>query len=81
MSKNKIQILPNYIGSMEDLKILKVDHNPILFPPRAIVECADDGETDRDIWLEGLKQFLRQHAERSGMAQDIEESDSRLAST
>lgn len=69
MSKNKINSLPTYIGDMNELKILKVDHNPITFPPR---EIWDTEETDRDAWLDGVKKFLRQHAERSNSAQDSE---------
>ncbi|KAI5778241.1 RAM signaling pathway protein-domain-containing protein [Geopyxis carbonaria] len=69
MSKNKINILPTYIGDMKELKILKLDHNPIVFPPKEIYEKE---ESDRDAWLDGVKRFLRQHAERSKESQDNE---------
>jgi hypothetical protein len=69
MSKNKINILPTYIGDMNDLKILKLDHNPITFPPKDIW---DSDEKDKDVWLDGVKKFLRQHAERSNSTQDSE---------
>jgi hypothetical protein len=69
MSKNKISALPPYIGNMNDLKILKLDHNPITFPPRDVWDTDDAG---RDAWLENLKRFLRQHSERSNSTQDSE---------
>jgi Leucine-rich repeat (LRR) protein len=58
MSKNKITTLPAYIGDMHDLKILKLDHNPLSFPPAAVLDL-DGEETDRDAWLDNLKRFLR----------------------
>ncbi|KAG0639569.1 RAM signaling pathway protein-domain-containing protein [Tuber brumale] len=67
MSKNKINVLPTYIGDMNELKILKLDHNPILFPPKDVLE---NGEADRDTWLEAVKRFLKNHAERSNPALD-----------
>lgn len=70
MSKNKINSLPTYIADMSDLKILKVDHNPIAFPPKDVWETNED--TDRDTWLEGVKHFLRLHAERASSTQESE---------
>jgi hypothetical protein len=70
MSKNKINILPTYIADMKDLRILKVDNNPISFPPKEVWDVSE--EADRDAWLESVKQFLRQHAERSNSTQESE---------
>ena len=75
MSKNRINALPTYIGDMNDLKVLKLDQNPIAFPPK---DVWDSEESDRDSWLEGVKKFLRQHAERSASTQESE-SGSRFA--
>ena len=74
MSKNLIEELPTYIGRMQDLKILKIDHNPIAFPPKDVLELAGEGEDFRDTRLELIKRYLR-NAENSG-GQD-EESTSR----
>lgn len=75
MSKNKINALPTYIADMNDLKILKLDHNPITFPPKAVWEVED---SDGEMWLDGVKRFLRQHFEKLGNMQDTE-SGSRYA--
>lgn len=72
MSKNRLQVLPTYIGDMHDLKILKIDHNPIVFPPKDVLDSAGDGEDFRDMRLEQIKKFLRQHAERAGSMHDTE---------
>jgi Leucine-rich repeat (LRR) protein len=70
MSKNKISRLPTYIADMKNLKVLKLDHNPITFPPKEIWEAE---EKDRDAaWMDSVKDFLRQHAERSKSSQDTE---------
>lgn len=69
MSKNRIGVLPSYIGDMNELKILKLDHNPILFPPKDVLE---NEEADKDAWLENVKRFLKQHAEKPSPLQDTE---------
>jgi hypothetical protein len=69
MSKNRLTTLPSYIADMKDLKILKVDHNPLVFPPK---EIWDISEPDKDVWLDGVKRFLRQQAERSSSRQNTE---------
>lgn len=69
MSKNKINVLPTYIGDMNELKILKLDHNPILFPPKEVLE---NEEADRDAWLENVKRFLKQQTEKSNASLDTE---------
>lgn len=71
MSKNKIAELPTYIGDMNDLKILKLDNNPIRFPPK---EVWNTDEKDRDLWLRNVKGFLRQHAERA--QQQVQDTES-----
>lgn len=65
MSKNMIEQLPTYIGRMQDLKILKIDHNPVSFPPRDVLELAGEGEDFRDTRLELIKRYLR-NAENKG---------------
>jgi hypothetical protein len=64
MGKNKITVLPNYIGAMPNLTILKLHHNPIVFPPQDLL--TKDDATDDEAWLEVIKRFLRQHAEKVG---------------
>lgn len=59
MSKNLIERLPTYIGRMQDLKILKIDHNPISFPPTDVLKLAGEGEDFRDTRLDLIKRYLR----------------------
>lgn len=49
---------------MPNLTILKLHHNPIVFPPKDLL--AKDDATDDEVWLEEVKRFLRQHAEKMG---------------
>ena len=63
---------------MEDLKILKLDHNPIAFPPREILGYEDDTDVEKDVWLEELKHYLRKHAEKPKATRQTDDSgDSR----
>lgn len=59
MSKNSITELPTYIGDMTELKILKIDQNPIRFPPRDVLDLAGEGEDFRDTRLDIIKRYLR----------------------
>lgn len=65
ISKNLIGQLPTYIGRMQELKILKIDHNPIVFPSRDVLELTGEGEDFRDTRLELIKRYLR-NAENKG---------------
>lgn len=77
LSKNKLSVLPTYIADMKDLKILKLDHNNIVFPPR---EIWDVEESHKDMPpIEPIQRFLRQHAEKNA-TQDTESGGSRYTS-
>ncbi|KAJ6264297.1 hypothetical protein Dda_0442 [Drechslerella dactyloides] len=76
ISKNRIRILPSYIAQMDELKVLKIDHNPISGLPSDLYELDEEGEVDKEGWLERLKSFLKQSAERRSSAHDSEYSNS-----
>jgi hypothetical protein len=42
---------------MKELKILKLDYNPIEYPPQNIISCPP--EMSQDTWLNRLKEFLK----------------------
>lgn len=44
---------------MAELKILKIDQNPIRFPPRDVLDLAGEGEDFRDTRLDKIKRYLR----------------------
>lgn len=74
MSKNKISVLPTYIADMKELKILKLDHNPIIYPPRDVWDVDD---ASRDTLVHVVQQFLRQDLEKQNAAHDTESDNSR----
>ncbi|KAF3936457.1 hypothetical protein ABW19_dt0206645 [Dactylella cylindrospora] len=76
ISKNRIHALPNYISQMDELKILKVDSNPIIYPPPHVWQFDEEGDADKDLWLEELKRFLRQGLNQQGPSNDTEDSRS-----
>ena len=75
MAKNKLNALPTYISDMKRLKVLKVDHNPITFPPKEVWELNEDA--NRDTWLEGVKRFLRRQPSEPTNSRRESESGSR----
>jgi hypothetical protein len=70
IQRNKIQRLPTTLGDMHRLRVLKVDDNPLIFPPPEIWK--DDEETAA---LAGekamlhttarIKKYLKQNANSS----------------
>ncbi|CAG8700057.1 3296_t:CDS:2, partial [Acaulospora morrowiae] len=60
---------------MKHLQYLKLDFNPIQFPPKSI-HCLPKGNEKEVMlpWLEGLKEYLRQHAAGKDSI-EMEESD------
>lgn len=55
---------------MDNLKILKIDHNPIIFPPKEIIYFEGE-EKDMLPWLNNVKSFLSTH--KNDFIQNIEE--------
>jgi hypothetical protein len=63
ISKNQIKIIPKYFADMKDLQYLKIDYNPIKFPPK-VIHVMPKGE-DKDMmipWLDNFKKYLRQNS-------------------
>ena len=62
---------------MEELKVLTIDYNPIVYPPREITEFNKAGEVSMYDWLLDLKNFLNQNLDKQNGMQNTEESGSR----
>jgi len=58
ISNNRLQKVPNYFGEMNGLKILRLDFNPIEYPPQSIIYLPND--MIKDEWLNRLKDYLKQ---------------------
>lgn len=43
MAKNRIKRLPYYMSQMTQLKVLKLDHNPLEWPPKEITTLPPSG--------------------------------------
>jgi hypothetical protein len=83
ISKNRIETLPSYIGHMNELRILKIDHNPVVFPPPEVT-AHEGGEDSMDEWLVNLKGYLRSYhgsLDKSADDSDIVTTDEEGAET
>src|ERR1700761_3019491 len=62
MSRNRLTSLPAYLSTFYKLTVLKVDHNPIMWPPADIMELPPDSEdpTVMQGWLANVKRWLEQ---------------------
>lgn len=41
MSRNRLRRLPNYVAYLTTLRVLKLDHNPVVWPPRDLITFTD----------------------------------------
>jgi hypothetical protein len=64
MSRNKVTRLPTYFGGLRRLETLALDHNPIEWPPKNIIEpyvnSAD--KTGMREWIRMIQAWVEQHA-------------------
>lgn len=63
ISRNKIRKLPAYLCNFKSLTVLKADRNPIEWPPKEVMEPADDLE-DSDVmhrWVRYLKDWIAEN--------------------
>ena len=74
MSRNRLTSLPAYMSTFNKLTVLKVDHNPIMWPPSDIMELPPDSEdpTVMQGWLANVKRWLEQGGD-SPASQAIED--------
>ncbi|CAI2184373.1 11671_t:CDS:2 [Funneliformis geosporum] len=79
ISKNHIRQLPLYISEMKDLQYLKLDNNPIVFPPKSVHTMPKGEEKEVMLpWLENLKEYLRKHSNNYSSTireAEVDESD------
>ncbi|KAI8895898.1 hypothetical protein BC833DRAFT_599683 [Globomyces pollinis-pini] len=57
ISNNKIQQLPKYLHQMSLLKVFKLGHNPLVWPPNDLLQ--PEQESDQEVWLTALRDYIR----------------------
>jgi hypothetical protein len=74
LTSNKIYALPSYLTTFNNLKVFKVDQNPIEWPPKEVLGSLIDndlaraeranGKKEEDLrpWIENMKSWMRQRA-------------------
>ena len=67
MTNNRITVLSTSIVEAQNLKILDVEGNPIVFPPKAIVK-KKKGVSDEE-WLVELRGWLMENGEEKQQQQ------------
>ena len=79
---NRVTELPAYIADMDELQLLKVDHNPIQYPPKEVWNRKPDEDPEKEkqavkVWLANLKEYLRQNTPRShGYSASVHDTES-----
>lgn len=64
MSRNKLTRLPAYLSTFRHLNILKTDHNPLEWPPKAIMEpfgSAEDPQVMRG-WIRTVQKWMEDNS-------------------
>ena len=65
ISRNRITRLPGYLADFGSLDVLKVDHNPIEWPPKSIIETngsPNNPQVMKD-WILALQIWLRENSQ------------------
>ena len=64
ISRNKLHKLPAYFHKFRHLTVLKVDRNPIEWPPPSVMETTDDLEEADAMhgWVDNLKTWLQENS-------------------
>jgi hypothetical protein len=58
LSNNKFEYLPPCIADIVDLRFLEIDNNPLILPPKEIVDAKNKDQQDQLDWVERVKQYL-----------------------
>jgi hypothetical protein len=58
LQRNKITHVPGYFTEFHDLDVLKVDHNPIEWPPKSVMGTADGGK----VWIAFMQKWMKNNA-------------------
>jgi hypothetical protein len=63
LSRNKITRLPSYFADLVSLETLGLDHNPIEWPPRGIMEPYPnfDDKTIMKAWIQCIQRWIGDH--------------------
>jgi hypothetical protein len=79
ISKNKLTRLPTYLANFPKLAVLKVDHNPLEWPPSAVLDLSTDTDEPETMAhrLRTLRQWLMEKNERSLVPDGVTESPTR----
>ena len=77
LSRNKLTRLPLYLSKFRNLNILKVDRNPLAWPPQSVMERpgnADDARAMKN-WIQGLQTWMEEdcvgHADRKNSEESL----------
>jgi len=58
LSRNKITRIPGYFTDFRELDVLKVDHNPIEWPPKNVMGTPDGGRE----WIAYMQKWIRNNS-------------------
>ncbi|KAG2048777.1 hypothetical protein BDR06DRAFT_962235 [Suillus hirtellus] len=58
LSRNKITRIPGYFADFRELDVLKVDHNPIEWPPKNVMVTPDGGRE----WITFMQKWMRNNS-------------------
>lgn len=71
LSRNKISRLPTYLPQFHKLEVLRVDRNPVEWPPKAIMELP--GSNDLSLmkeWIQNVQNWIETESSR-GQSEDV----------
>jgi len=80
LAKNQLTVLPTYIAAFHNLRVFKLDSNPLVWPPPEVWGTGDVLEGDEESirsWLTTLQSWIATHAAEMQQP-SLEAEDGRL---
>ena len=76
LTRNKLHRLPPYLVQFKHLTLLKVDQNPLEWPPAPVLEYRknDNDPQSMSEWIQHLQQWLEDNAGTSGERKQSDDS-------
>lgn len=70
-TRNKVERIPTYFAEFNRLRMLKIEHNPIDWPPGRVLRRTEDGDEAMEHWIRDLQAWLRANPEDEHLTQGI----------
>ena len=76
MANNKIHRIPPYFVQFQELRLFKIEQNPLEWPPRDVVGLPpqSDNQESSKAWIQGIQKWMQTHTQHTGERKHSDDS-------